>query len=97
MFLIHFNIRSLQKHIDELNSVLASFKNQPEIVAISETKIIEGKIIQNINLYDYSFIHCDSVTRAGGVGLYIKNTLEYKIHEHSNAELTNAEHLWVEI
>ena len=95
IFLI--NIRSLQKHIDELNSVLASFKNQPEIVAISENKIIEGKINRNINLDGYNFIHCGSVTRAGGVGLYIKNTLAYKIDEHSKAELTNAEHLWVEI
>ena len=97
IFLIHFNIRSLQKHINELNSVLASFKNQPEIVAISETKIIEGKINRNINLDGYNFIHCDSVTRAGGIGLYIKNTLAYKIHEHSKAELTSAEDLRVEI
>ena len=81
VFLIHFNIRCLQKHIDELNSVLASFKNQPEIVAISETKIIERKINRNIDLDGYNFIQCDSVTRAGGVGLYIKNTLAYKIHE----------------
>ena len=61
IFLIHFNIRSLQKHIDELNSVLASFKNQQEIVAISETKIIKGKINRNINLDGYIFIHCDRV------------------------------------
>ena len=67
IFLIHFNIRSLQKHIDELNSILASFKNQPEIVAISENKIIEGKINPTINLDGFSFIHCDSVARAGGV------------------------------
>ena len=62
-------------------------------MAISETKIIEGKINRNINLDGYDFIHCDSVTRAGVVGLYIKNTLAYKIHEHNKAELTNAEHL----
>ena len=75
IFLIHFIIRSLQKHIDELNSVISSFKNQSEIVAISETKIIEGKFNRNIYFDGYNFIHCDSVTRAGGVGLYIKNTL----------------------
>ena len=68
-----------------------------EIVAISKTKLIEGKINQNNNLDGYIFNHCDNVTRAGGVGLYIKNTLAYEIHEHSKAELTNVEHLWVEI
>ena len=71
ILLIHFNIRSLQKHIDALNSVLAPFKNHPEIVAISETELIEGKINRNINLDGYNFIHCDSVTRTGtdGVGI----------------------------
>ena len=66
-------------------------------MAISETKIIEGKINRNINFDGSNFIHCDSVTHAGWIGLYIKNILAYKIHKHSKADLTNAEHLWVEI
>ena len=37
LFLIHFNVRSLQKHIDQLNNYLVGFKNQPDIAAISET------------------------------------------------------------
>ena len=50
LFLVHFNIRSLQKHIDELNTYLVSFKNQPEIVALSETKLRAGAINRNIHL-----------------------------------------------
>ena len=65
--------------------------------AISETKLIEGKIDRNINLTGYNFILCDSVARAGGVGLYMKNSLAYKIHECGKTERTNAEYLWVEI
>ena len=43
LFLIHFNVCSLQKHIDQfLNNYLVGFKNQPDIVAISETKLKEG-------------------------------------------------------
>ena len=38
LLLIHFNVRSLQKHIVQLNKYLVGFKNQPDIVAISETK-----------------------------------------------------------
>ena len=49
------------------------FKNQPEVVAISETKLIEGKISRNNNLDNHNFIHCDYVTRVDGVGPYIKN------------------------
>ena len=44
LYLIHFNVRSLEKHIDQLNNYLVGFKNQPVIVAISETKLEEGLI-----------------------------------------------------
>ena len=37
------------------------------MAALSETKLLEGKINRNINLDGYNFIHCDSVTRAGEV------------------------------
>ena len=39
LFLIRFNVCSLQKHIDEFNNYFVGFKNQPDIVAISETKL----------------------------------------------------------
>ena len=97
MFLIHFNIRSLQKYIDELATYLAGFKSQPEIVAISETKLREGNIDRNSDLEGYSFVHSDGKTCAGGVGICIKNTLKYSVNLHSKIVLTNAEHLWIDI
>ena len=42
LFPIHFNLRSLQKHIDQINNYLVGFKNQPDIVAISDTKLKEA-------------------------------------------------------
>ena len=71
MFLIHINIRSLQKYIDELNTYLVSFKNQPEIVAISETKLRAGANNHTIHLEGYKLKHNDSKTSAGGIALYI--------------------------
>ena len=97
LFLIHFNIRSLQKHIDELATYLAGFKNQPEIVAISETKLREGNVNRNINLEGYSFVHSDSKTCAGGVRIYIKNTQKCSVNLHSKIVIINAEHLWIDI
>ena len=97
LFLLHFNIRSLQKHIDELSAYLANFNNQPDIVAISETKLREGKINHNIDIYGYNFIHADSATCAGGVGLYTKNSLMYSVNKCSTLKLSNAEHLWVNV
>ena len=37
------------------------------------------------------------VKRAGGVGIYIKNTLKCSVNLHSKIVLTNAEHLWIDI
>ena len=99
MFLIHFNVRSLQKLIDQLNNNLVGFKNHPDIVAISETKLKEGLINRNIELKDYGFLHSDSKKCAGGVGLglYIKDTIKFSINQCWKICLPNAEHLWVDI
>ena len=29
-------------------------------------------------MHGYTFFHCDSTTKAGGVGAYIKNTIDAK-------------------
>ena len=78
--IIHFNIRSLQKHIDEINIFLAGLEKKPEIVAFSETKLQEGKANRNVELEGYNFIHRDSITAAGGVGLYILKSLSYSVN-----------------
>ena len=78
LFLIHFNVRSLQKHIEQLNNYLVGFKNQPDIVAISESKLKEGLINRNIELECYGFLHSDSKKCAGEVGLYIKDTIKFR-------------------
>ena len=96
LFMIHFNLRSLRKNIDKLSDYLAGFKNQPEIVAISETKLREGYINRNIELEVYTFLHSDSRTQAGGVGIYIENSLHYSINQCTKICLAKAEHLWVD-
>ena len=97
LFIIHFNVRSIQKNIDSLNNLLSSFKNQPDIVAISKTKLKKEKINRNFNLDGYTFIHSDSTTNAGSVGLYIKNKIKFELNQYSNYLLPNSEHLWIDI
>ena len=97
LFVIHFNVRSIQKNIDSLNNLLSSFKNQPDIVAISETKLQKEKINRNFNLDGYTFIHDDSTTNAGVVGLHIKNTIKFKLNQYSNYLLPNSKYLWIDI
>ena len=87
----------MQKHIDELSTYLVSFKKQSEIVAISETKLRARTINRNIHLEGYKLTHSDNKTSAGGVALYIKDTLTFSINECSKRKMQNAEHLWVDV
>jgi len=53
------------------------------IIAISETKLNANSNLSLIQLPGYSFIHADSTSCAGGVGIYIESTISY----HANLEL----------
>jgi len=50
---------------------------EPDIVAISETKLKENSP-SNVNLEKYDFVYKTSITNAGGLGLYIKKGYKYK-------------------
>jgi len=46
----------------------------PDFIAISETKL-KSKCSTNIQIPNYNFVHVDSLTNAGGVGLYVNKKL----------------------
>ena len=75
--IMHFNVRSLQKNVDHLSQYLLKLKVRPQIIAVTETKLIKDQCHINVNLPGYNFIHCDTSTRAGGVGFYIEDGLQY--------------------
>jgi len=50
--------------------------------------------MSNINISHCNFIRNDSPTNAGGIGLYIKDTLKYKIR--NDLSLIQCEDLWIE-
>ena len=97
LFMIHFNIRSLQKHIETLNNFLSQLAKQPDIIALSETKLRDGCILGNINLHGYKFNYVDSLTNAGGVGLYIKDCFQFSVNANVQCELSVAETSWIDI
>ena len=97
LFLIHFNIRSLQKNIDKLFHFVSQLKNSPDIIAITETKLNKSKICFNIDLTGYKFIHSDSCTKAGGVGFYIKSSLPYIVRTDIDLNLETVENMWLQV
>ena len=72
LFIMHFNMQNLQKNIDKLITLLANLFEMSDIIAISETKITYGQPIVNVDITVYGFLHCDSITKADGVGFYVK-------------------------
>ena len=49
----------------------------PDAIAISETKL-NSNSYSNISIPNYNFFHSDSPTLAGGLGIYLKDTLKYQ-------------------
>ena len=72
------------------------YEKNPDVVAISETKL-NASSVSNINFDNYKFLHNDSVTCAGGVGLYVRETLKFQLRDDLLLHLQDCEDLWLEI
>ena len=72
--IIHMNVRSLIKNKNKIESLLLNMPIPPDIIAITETKL-NSSIAHLVDITNYSFIHVESKSNAGGVGMYIKKEL----------------------
>ena len=96
--MFHSNLRSLPKHIDELQILLRSTKIPFDIIGVSETKEqVDKGFLTNVNLYGYDFYSQPSKASAGGVAIYIKSSLNYMIRDDLNRTEDEFECIWVEI
>ena len=66
--IMHFNIHSLQKNFDSFYIFLQFLKFLPEFLCPTEYRIKDKPLI-NISIPGYSFVHANSTTAAGGVGV----------------------------
>ena len=96
LFLLHLNIRFLQKHFDNLSEFLCMLPDQPHNICLSETRIFnEPKI--NVSLPEYSFCFSNSITHAGGVGIFVTNSFHHKEVSSYNLNLTTCENEWISV
>lgn len=68
----------------------------PSIIAISETKLNENNIT-NISIPGYSFITQPSPTKAGGVGMYINNDIQFIRRQDLEIDMEGVESCFIEI
>ena len=94
MIFLHVNIRSLQKNYDELYQFVSKPPLTPLIICITETKL-KGIPDVNNSLPGYAFIHENSSTNAGGVGIYISKNLYFE--KNFNGILPDGESIWIKV
>ena len=88
LLIIHLNISSLQKHIDDLHEFLVCLPYRPDVLCISETRIAD---VPSIN------VSINSPTIVGGVGLYVSQDLKCEITTEFSINVDGVDELWAEI
>ena len=73
--MLHINTRSFNKHFEKLGEFVTQLEKLAETIAISETKLHSEFKMQ---LQGYTFIQNNSNTNAGGIGMFIKETLFFQ-------------------
>ena len=87
LFLNYINIWSLHKNFEKLEELLL-----PDLIVISETKL-NSRL--NYNLKSYSFVQNNSNTNAGGAGLFMKGTFNYKAVNDYDLKIRGCEEIWI--
>ena len=73
----HLNIRSLVKNIDQLRIYLSNKKYN--ILSVNKTMLDSSIPNDEININGYDIVRKDRNRNGGGVALYIRNVIDYKI------------------
>ena len=96
--MIHLNIASLQRHIDELRSLLTLLNHPFDVICITETRLHQASPLVNIEIPGYDFHHTPTLSQCGGAGIYVKSTHEYEIlNKYSASHFNISESIFIEI
>ena len=104
--IMHNNSRSLLKEgrIDEYEILLDYIKNPFHILAFTETWLMpENMNTANFEGYDCSHVirptdnHFDFKEKGGGISIFIRDNLQYKVREDLNVMLPYMETLFIEL
>jgi hypothetical protein len=96
--LFHINLRSLDAHFDELQSLLYTMDIPFHIIGISETReLINKGFKMNNNLRGYDLYTQPTKLSAGGVAMYISNSLIHNERSDLSCISNDFETLWIEI
>ena len=91
--IMQWNALSLQKHSNELKNFIATAKNTPDLISVSETFL---KPTQNFTLSGYEIVRKDrgGVQKGGGVATLIRSGIKY---QNINFNFSKLEAIVIEI
>ena len=96
--IVHLNIASLCKHIDELRHLLHTLDHPFDIIGITETRLHDSDPSVNIEIDGYEFIHTPTGTQCGGAGIYVKACYEFETIKNLSKSLPDiSESLFTEL
>lgn len=87
----HLNVRSLLPKMADLVQIIQTMKF--DLLSISETWLQPNINSNAVAIEGFSFVRQDRNIRGGGVGMYIRNTIKYKILQCDHS----IEQLWISI
>ena len=93
LFLLHINIRSLQKNFDDLVNFISLFTVLPNIICHTKTRPKNNPLI-DISIPGYDFVKAKTSSFAGGIGMYVSSKLNFKVIAENTLE-ANCEDIWV--
>ena len=96
---IHFNIRSIKKNVDKLQLCLQSLETEFSAIGLTETWMSDNDCVLGIhNLPGYTYVGNGRTGRSGGgVGIFIKDNLQYCIRKDMKLFNENVETIFLEI
>ena len=87
---------SKQENFDALYEFFTLLPFTPDIVCVSETRL-KGNPLINIAITSYNFVHADSVTNAGVVGVYVSSKFRFQVDPKLNLNLNSCEEIWLNL
>ena len=92
---IHQNIQSLTRKIDELRFICKSLDSKIHLLTFSETWF-DGEISDSeINIPGYTVFRMDRESKDGGVAVYARNDIS--VIRRTDLEIEGVEGLWLEL
>ena len=71
------------KNKHKIDTFFSMCNVSPDFIEISETKL-KSKCCTNTQIPNYNFVHVDSLTNAGGVGLYVNKNCSILLNKTWN-------------